>query len=129
MPAEDGDIYILRLGNTEKTLKVETVVSEPAVRQGLSFRKSLAKGTGMFFVFSTLDYHTMWMPDMNFSLDVIWLDENLEVSHISYGLQPCPTRLICPSTGSVKMAKYAIEVNEGDATALGFAVGTSMTVV
>jgi uncharacterized membrane protein (UPF0127 family) len=129
MPAQDKNIYTLQIGDTGKMIKVETAVTPRAVRQGLSFRKSLAKGTGMFFVFSTLDYHTMWMPDMNFSLDVVWLDENLEVVHISYGLQPCVSRQVCPAAGSEKMAKYAIEVNEGDADALRFKIGTKLTVV
>ncbi len=130
MPAQDGDIYRLQIGGGGgQIIKVETVASPSAVKQGLSFRKSLDRGTGMFFVFSTLDYHTMWMPDMNFPLDVIWLDENLDVVHISYGLQPCPTRKMCPVTPSVKMAKYAIEVNEGDARAYGFEIGLKLKLI
>jgi uncharacterized membrane protein (UPF0127 family) len=128
MPARDGDVYNLLLSSTGKLFQVECVVSPPALKQGLSRRPSLAKGTGMLFIFDTLDRHTMWMPDMNFPLDVVWLDETLSVCNISYGLQPCVKGAECPPTSSVYMCKYAIEMNEGEAAIYGFMNGTQLRV-
>lgn len=82
----------------------------------------------MLFIFENLDRHTMWMPDMKFPLDVVWLDETLSVCNISYGLQPCADRSNCPSSSSVYSCKYAIEVNAGEAAIYGFANGTQLTV-
>lgn len=128
MPARDGHIYRLLLSSTGKLFQVECVVSPPALKQGLSRRPSLEKGTGMLFIFDTLDRHTMWMPDMNFPLDVVWLDETLSVCNISYGLQPCVKGSECPSISSVYMSKYAIEMNAGEAAIYGFMNGTQLTV-
>ena len=128
MPARDGDIYTLLLSSTGYIFQVECVVSPPKLSQGLSGRPSLKKGTGMLFIFDTLDRHTMWMPDMKFPLDVVWLDETLSVVNISYGLQPCADRSNCPSSSSVYMCKYAIEMNAGEAAIYGFMNGTQLSV-
>jgi uncharacterized membrane protein (UPF0127 family) len=128
MPARDGDKYTLLLSSTGYLFEVECAVSPSALKQGLSGRPSLKKGTGMLFIFDTLDRHTMWMPDMNFPLDVVWLDETLSVVNISYGLQPCADRNNCPSSSSVYMSKYAIEMNAGEAAIYGFMNGTQLTV-
>ena len=128
MPAKDGDVYTLHLSSNRNTFKVECVVSPYALQRGLSGRQSLASGTGMFFLFPTLSKQTMWMPDMNFPLDIVWLDETLSVVHITYGLQPCVSRVSCPSSSSVYDSKYAIEMPQGDAAKYGFAEGISLTV-
>lgn len=128
MPAKDGETYSLLLSSTGKLFTVETVVSPQALKRGLSGRKKLELGTGMLFIFETLQRHTMWMPEMHFPIDVVWLDETLSVVNISYGLQPCMNDN-CLSYSSVYMAKYAIEMNSGDAAAYGFMNGTQLTVM
>jgi uncharacterized membrane protein (UPF0127 family) len=128
MPARDGDRYTLLLSSTGKQFEVECVVSQAALSKGLSGRKELPKGTGMLFIFETLDRHRMWMPDMNFPIDVVWLDETLSVCNISYGLQPCAVKAECPSYSSVYLCKYAIEMNAGEAAIYGFMNGTQLTV-
>ena len=128
MPARDGDVYTLLLSSTGKLFTVECVVSPPKLAQGLSGRKSLPKGTGMMFIFENLERHTMWMPDMNFPLDIVWLDETLSVVNITYGLQPCADINNCPQSSSVYMSKYAIEMNAGEAAIYGFMNGTQLTV-
>lgn len=129
MPAKDGDVYTLLLSSTGKLFTVECVVSPPKLAQGLSGRKKLSPGNGMLFIFETLDKQTMWMPEMNFPLDIVWLDETLSVSNISYGAKPCPDKGTCPNISSLYMAKYAIEMNEGEAAIYGFMNGTQLTVV
>jgi hypothetical protein len=125
MPVKDGDVYTLTTATTP--IKVECVISPEALKQGLSGRKTLERGTGMLFLFSDLRVHTMWMPNMNFPLDVVWLDEQLSVVHISYGLQPCREGYPCPSVSSLYSTQYAIEVPEGDGG--NFQVGQSLMVL
>jgi uncharacterized membrane protein (UPF0127 family) len=128
MPARDGDIYTLLLSSTGKVFTVECVVTPSMLSRGLSGREKLKKGTGMLFIFDEIKKHSMWMPDMKFPLDVIWLDETLSVVHISYGLEPCADRHTCPSTDSIYACKYAIEMNAGEAAIYGFMNGTQLTV-
>ena len=130
MPAKDGDIYMLRVGSSGgPVIQVETVTSPAAVKQGLSGRPSMPSGTGLFFVFPDLELRSMWMHNMRFPLDIVWLDEHLSVVSITYGVQPCPTLDKCPQYSSIYKALYAIELNAGDAAAKGFRVGVSLTVV
>ena len=128
MPAKDGDRYTLILGSTGNTFEVEAVVSPQALQRGLSGRTWLHSGTGMLFIFPVLTLQSMWMPDMRFPLDIVWLDENLSVVHITYGLQPCVVKTDCPSSSSKYEAKYAIEMPQGDAAKYGFRNGMSLSV-
>lgn len=129
MPARDGDTYTLLLGDSQKTFDVECVTSPAAITRGLSGRKSLASGTGMLFIFPDIRQRTMWMPEMNFPLDVVWLDEHLSVVHVTYGMPPCPNRETCPSYSSLYSVKYAIEMPQGDATLYGFSLGLGLSVL
>ena len=130
MPAKDRDIYMLRLGLGPKLFQVETAVSPQAQLRGLSGRETLPPGTGMLFLFEELKIHSMWMPDMRFPLDIVWLDENLTVVHITENCPPCPERdpKVCPSYSSQRMAKYAIEMTAGEAASYGFTPGLSLRV-
>lgn len=59
-----------------------TIADEKLERiRGLSGRDSLNVREGMLFIFDTEDFHGIWMNDMNFAIDIIWL-ENTEVPHI-----------------------------------------------
>ena len=130
MSIKDGDRFTLRIGaRSHTTYKVEVVVSPAATKQGLSGRPFLRTGHGMLFIFGSLSKQGMWMIDMLFPLDIVWLDENLEVVHISAGCPPCPSVAQCPTYSSVYRAKYAIEMTAGEAGAYGFAVGKQLSVV
>lgn len=43
--------------------------------KGLSNRKDLGKYYGMYFEFERDDIHTIVMRDMNFDIDIIWIDD------------------------------------------------------
>jgi uncharacterized membrane protein (UPF0127 family) len=129
MPARDGDRYTLQLGTTPKLFQVETVTSEKALQAGLSFRDPLPDGHGMLFVFPDFKVRSMWMPDMKFALDVVWLDDQLRVTHVNYHCPPCPSRDACPPYSSNLPAAYAIEMKAGEAEVLGFVTGVQLSVV
>jgi len=128
MPAKDGDIYMIRVGRDGPVVQVETVVSPAATKKGLSGRPSMPLGTGLFFVFPELAIQSMWMPNMYFPLDIVWLDEHLSVVSITYEAEPCSITP-CQFYTSTYKALYAIELNAGDASAQGFRVGASLAVV
>ena len=71
----------------------------------------------------------MWMIEMRFPLDIVWLDENLEIVHITKGCQPCPNATQCPTYSSVYRVKYAIEMTAGEADTYGIQVGKQLLVV
>ncbi len=47
---------------------------------GLMYRNSIAPGTGMLFKFSASGSHGIWMRNMRFPIDVIWINKHRVVS-------------------------------------------------
>jgi uncharacterized membrane protein (UPF0127 family) len=88
----------------------------------------MPKMHGMLFIFSKVAVHSMWMPDMHFPLDIVWLDDAFRVVHVVKGATPCPSRDQCPSYSSEKPASYAIELNASMADRLGLYVGVELSV-
>lgn len=126
----DGKIFTLRVGKGSRTtFSVETVISEPARRQGLSGRPPLESGTGMLFIFDTLARQSMWMIEMKFPLDIVWLDENMTIVFCTYSAAPCKSQQDCPSYSSRFRVKYAIEMKGGDAEKYGFDLGKQLSIV
>lgn len=68
-------------------IKVELAKTPKAQAKGLSNRPKLAANQGMLFLFSTSQKRAFWMKDMNFSIDIIWLN-NGEVVDIAPNLPP-----------------------------------------
>ena len=122
MPARNGEIYVLRTLDGKK-MKVEVAATAPARIRGLSGVSRMPTNTGMLFIFDRISVQSMWMVEMRFALDILWLDEFMRIVHISYDCQPCPDRDRCPFFSSVHPVKYAIELNGGAARSFGLEVG------
>src|SRR3989344_9043068 len=75
----DNTPYIKIAG---QTIKVDLVLTPAEQEKGLSGRSELKEGEGMLFVFNKPDKHLFWMKDMNFPIDIIWLDVNKKVIYI-----------------------------------------------
>jgi len=93
-------------------VSVRAVIADTTTERsiGLSGYEALNKDQAMLFVFDTLDYHSFWMRDMNFSIDIIWLDENKEVVFIKESAEP---QDFPESYKSPAKALYVLEVYDG----------------
>lgn len=78
---------------------------------GLMHRNNLSGNNGMLFIFEADQAPTFWMKNMNFSLDIIWIDAKMKVVDISKNVVPCDQN--CPDIIAPGMVKYVIEVNSG----------------
>ena len=87
----------------------EIVDTAETRRLGLSYREILEKDTGMLFDMQARAVTSFWMKEMNFPLDIIWIDGN-EIMHISENLPPAGSR---PDTSysSEFSIDYVLEVN------------------
>jgi len=85
--------------------------------RGLMFHDELPFDQGMLFVFDQPGIRPMWMLNMQFTLDIIWFDENLHVTAIEKNVPPCITTIevvTCRENGvSGNNAKYVLEVTTG----------------
>lgn len=124
-PLIPGSIYERSLTVHIGTVPVRVEIADtPALRmRGLSGRDSLDAAGGMLFIFDESDYHRVWMRDMRFSIDVIWIGENLQVVDITRRLTPDTyPRQFEPSTP----ARFALEVNAQFAESFGISVGDAV---
>jgi uncharacterized protein len=60
----------------DEIINVEIVTDTLSQNRGLSDRKSLCENCGMIFLFPKSEKHIFWMKDMNFPLDIIYIQEN-----------------------------------------------------
>jgi uncharacterized membrane protein (UPF0127 family) len=129
MPLQDGMMLFCSIGRLGATFPVEVVSTQAGMRKGLSGRPKLERGHGMLFCFRDQNVHSMWMPDMQFSLDIIWIDDTFTIVNVNKKAVPCVSRIPseCPSYSSEYPALFAIEVNAGDADALGLRVGEKVS--
>jgi uncharacterized protein len=82
---------------------------------GLMYRKGIPRGVGMLFTFSNEGNYGIWMQNMVFGIDVLWLDKNKRVVDIANNLKPCRSAFNCTTYYPRKPSKYIIELNEGEA--------------
>ena len=78
--------------------------------QGLSDTPYLPEGLVKLFVFGAEGNHSIWMKDMNYSLDILWATRSGEVVHIEENVAPetYPTSFASPVP-----AWYVVEANAG----------------
>lgn len=92
-------------------------------RQGLSGRDGLDTNTGMIFLYKISGEYGFWMNDMNFSIDMLWLNADDEVVTIKPSVSPDTYPEVFYPTES---ARKIIEVAAGEAAALNLEVGDQL---
>ncbi len=114
--------YTMRLG--ERTIKVEIAGTRDERVRGLSGRHDLAAGTGLLFVFPGDDTYGIWMKEMNFSIDILWISKDLRIIHIAADVSPRTyPDVFMPS----EPARFVLEMPAGSARKMGLKVGTTVT--
>ncbi len=107
------------------TLHVEVASTDAEREQGLSGRTSLAKGSGMLFVFEPSRVVGFWMKDMNFDLDMIFASDDGTIVKIDRDVLASSYPEVFPSDMAVR---YVLEVPRGYAAQAGLAVGQKIVV-
>jgi uncharacterized protein len=107
------------------------IVDTPETRQrGLSGREEFAEGQAMLFVFDEAGEHGIWMKDMKFSIDIVWLDEQGKVVHIEDRVSaPEGDETSLPTYYSQAPAKYVVELMAGVADINRLQIGDQLTLV
>ena len=105
------------------TIKVDDVAlqvmiadTEPRRVRGLMFEDQLPYDQGMIFVFEKPGLYSLWMLNMQFSLDMIWFDQDGKVVHIEKNVPPCKLALeiaTCQSIIPEGESVYVLEVTSG----------------
>lgn len=93
----------------ESTPITVSIADEPEEHTlGLSGTESLGEFEGKLFVFPKEDYYGMWMRDMLFALDIIWINNEGRIVHIEENVTPesYPDTFV-----STVPARFVLEVN------------------
>ena len=91
-------------------INIELADTAEKKSQGLSGRNGLPQNQGMLFVYDTPAFYSFWMKDMQFSIDIIWIDEDYKIIDITKGVSPDS---FPQSFQPQKPAQYVLEVNAG----------------
>ena len=67
---------------------IDLAVSADDLERGLSGRKEIANDQAMLFIFSDKSQRSFWMKDMNFNIDLLWIDGNKIVAYEKNMLAP-----------------------------------------
>jgi uncharacterized membrane protein (UPF0127 family) len=130
-----GSIYLFlnQPVNREVTIKtalikgnlIEVEVADSMVEQarGLSGRTSLSDGQGMLFVYENPGDYGFWMKDMNFSIDIIWIDEDEKIISIERSVSSDSYPKVFHPISPVK---FVLEVPAGYSNAKGIDIGDSV---
>ena len=101
----------------DQVLQVQIADTEPRRVRGLMFQEQLPYDEGMIFVFDESGFHSLWMLNMQFPLDMIWFDSDGKVVHIEKNVPPCKSALETVTCTGVNPgeneAQYILEVTAG----------------
>ncbi|MBU6430972.1 MAG: DUF192 domain-containing protein [Patescibacteria group bacterium] len=107
MPKSDAIKYVIA---RKSRIPVYLADTEEKRIKGLGERTSIPVDYGMFFIFDGSDYQSIWMKDMLFSIDIIWIDENFNIVHIEKNISPDTYPKIFTPPFKVR---YVLELNSG----------------
>lgn len=102
---------VIKIANKEYNVK--EAKTEEERRKGLQGIKSLPKDEGMIFYFDSDDEVSMWMDKTHIPLDIIFINEEQEVTKVYHGKPEDKTLVSSPKTA------YVLEVNQGSGIKVG----------
>lgn len=119
LPGKDSPInnlHNLLMESAGMTLTVEVADTRQSRVRGLSGRKSLPPQRGLLFDFMRAGRHAIWMKEMLFPIDIVWLDEHMRVVDIKRQASPeSYPEIFFPK----QPVHYVLEVNAKSGIALG----------
>ncbi|MAF59227.1 hypothetical protein CL631_00030 [bacterium] len=119
----DKSVYsTIYVGNVP--ISVEVMDTPELRRMGLSKRSALPRGEGMLFSFEYSDLYGIWMKDMNFPIDIIWIDESGSIIDIKSGASPDSfPEIFKPESPSL----YILEMTSGFVEIFNISIGDKVT--
>lgn len=108
--------------NIRKILKINDVLlnvdmasTDAERKKGLSGRDGLAEDEGMLFVFDSEGYYGIWMKDMNFPIDIAWLNKDKKIIYIESNVVPetFPKGFYAERDGLSILSLYVLEAKAG----------------
>jgi hypothetical protein len=109
-------------GNAHR-VEVEIAATHDSRTRGLMWRKELADGKGMLFVFAVDEPHTFWMRNTLIPLDMLFLDRDGKIVGIVQNAEP---RTLTARGPADRLSRYVLEVPGGWTARKGIQAGTEV---
>lgn len=118
-PAPQGEPFVIA-GNS---IRVTLATTSQERAQGLSGTAPLSPDTGMLFVFPREGTYSFWMKDMQYSLDILWIDGSGAVVYSRESVSP---DTYPAAFSSQDPARFVLELPAGYAQEHGVGVGAQL---
>lgn len=125
---------LTRLATQPETLRTISVNGSPMrvfvaetpmeLERGLGGRDSLSPADGMLFVFPEDGVYGIWMKNMRFSIDIVWLSAEGQVVHIEERVSP---ETYPQAFRNTELARFVLELPAGGAEAHGIRPGSILS--
>lgn len=108
---KEGELSFFHKQNNEIITTIDIEIAEDDYERalGLMYRYSMSDSVGMLFIMEKEVPQSFWMKDTYISLDIMYLNKDLEIVKIQKNTQPLSEQ----SIPSIEKSKYVIEVIGG----------------
>ena len=117
-PIKYQGLTTIEIGGNE--FQVRLAETDTEHRKGLSGTKELTEDEGMLFIYREPAVQGFWMKDMNYPIDIIWIDEEMRVIGVENNVSPSTFPQVFYSPDKVS---YVLEVFTGRAERLNIEIG------
>lgn len=104
-------LYDVKIGNL--TIPSEIANTPETLEKGLSGRFHLPKKMGLLFIFPVAGEYSFWMPNMNFPIDLIWINADRKIVDFEQAMQPETDYANPHYYAPPEPILYVLEVNAG----------------
>lgn len=108
---KEGELTFYKKGGDQKILNIDIEIAQDDNERalGLMHRYKMSDSAGMLFIMDREEPQSFWMRNTYISLDIIYLNKELEIVKIQKYTQP----LTDDPIPSIKKSKYVVEVIGG----------------
>jgi uncharacterized protein len=118
---KEGKVIFLSKKTKEKIIQIDVEIADNPVERstGLMYRYSMSDKAGMLFIYEKTQPLAFWMKNTYISLDIIFVDENMQIVTIQKNTKLLSEKLIPSNRDSM----YVVEVNAGFCDIYGIKIG------
>ena len=123
--AKEAEVNIYTRDGQEYTFAVEIAQTEYERVRGLMYRYRLEQNQGMFFIFDSMAPQSFWMKNTYISLDMLFIDEEMNIVYIHENAFPLSEEAIHCEVP----VRYVLEILGGISKKFNIVIGDKVSLV
>jgi len=124
---KEGELTVYKATTDSIVARIDIEIADTdyETQTGLMYRDSMEDKQGMLFVFDKPAYHSFYMKNTKFSIDIIFIDSDLRIASFKERAKPLDER----GLNSEVPVQYVLEVNAGLAEQWQLEVGDRISYI